>query len=686
MSSSAYCAKMKQLYDALVRKDPAGYAIFFHFLKLNRFRVSEIKTLCTYSAEDFTKTQETDLRQFTFELEEKESRDFPHNCQLHKTNGSGLCCEVLRCTDSHYDYIRNQLGLSEFETPEEFDLCVALLEIAQNELRVKNMHSDLKVESENPSEMLWDVYFGFPCIEVPCMATRSGNEYPQWHHNKNTLWNSGHLFRVKGQPGYLKWEVRPDTVVRFQKRNNDERSNHFRPLLITAEHKAAWKTSSNSQKFTRDITKLMYELLLSAHSLKILKETEIRGRNVGTALFCDESVFLFGWTLHGKMLRLFALELTKQNEFKFYESLKVFDCEKLEEAKEAVLLSFLICKYAAKLADSISEFVSDHSKFRDVDKLMSNANNLSSTKRSKGSDAVHEDEDVAEIPTSPLPESSSLKLTLESINLIKAKMCESGLVSMVENRFTIGSLTDEGFVVDRHASKLFNGRLLSDGSDVVIKIVSTETARYVSILQSKFDAFREENAAEQRGFLFPLHCVVLDERRCGVVMKAVKPLSECGRLALGQVIKLAHQVLVFLYWCMKLEIVHGDLKLANMGLSETGSLLVYDWEEGINGTTGYRAPELSLSALGPDFVSDLFSAGIVLQELVSQLTEIEKCEEQDQIVKAFAGLLTSADRSLRIKVGNKLKAGLSDLESNSLVLKSPTLIMQETLTLCIDRD
>jgi hypothetical protein len=53
-----------------------------------------------------------------------------------------------------------------------------------------------------------------------------------------------------------------------------------------------------------------------------------------------------------------------------------------------------------------------------------------------------------------------------------------------------------------------------------------------------------------------------------------------------------------------------------MGLTGGGSLVVFDWEEEVRGTKGYQAPELrSNTDSTPNFESDLYPAGVVLEKL-----------------------------------------------------------------------
>jgi hypothetical protein len=428
----------------------------------------------------------------------------------------------------------------------------------------------------------------------------------------------------------------------------------FGPLLIAAEHKAVWKSSksslSDAPRLIRDRTKLMYELLLSAHSFQQLVLPNSDGFKA------EGKTYLFGWTLQGSLMSLYAVEFNVlQNlEFKFINPLKVFDCESREQFEAALEMSFLVCKYAAWFTEKIKTLNAEGKHFKDVYDLMRVADNLSSKTETSRKPADHSanPQDVSNIDekqgdSSAPPTQSAVLLNAEAI---KEKLGETGIVTMVKNRFSIGSMADDGFVVDRHADKIFNAKLLSNGADVVIKVVSRKTALFIQQLQSRFTADRgEDNDAEHRGFLFPIHYVFLDSQRCAIVMKAVEPLSRIA-ISIPRVVSLCLQLLTFLDWCRKLDIFHGDLKPWNMGLNQYGNLVVFDWEDGVLGTKGYCAPEVASGAASPDLISDLFAVGIILQELVDKLKAVDKADDRLQHVRDFIRISTSHERSKRSDV------------------------------------
>jgi serine/threonine protein kinase len=93
-------------------------------------------------------------------------------------------------------------------------------------------------------------------------------------------------------------------------------------------------------------------------------------------------------------------------------------------------------------------------------------------------------------------------------------------------------------------------------------------------------------------------------------------------------------LLQFLRYCVESEIVHGDLKPRNVGVTQDGLLVVFDWEPHIRGTQGYCAPEMQRDkSLDPSFESDLYFAGFVFECLRSHLCSGNRRFEQEDLME-----------------------------------------------------
>jgi serine/threonine protein kinase len=91
------------------------------------------------------------------------------------------------------------------------------------------------------------------------------------------------------------------------------------------------------------------------------------------------------------------------------------------------------------------------------------------------------------------------------------------------------------------------------------------------------------------------------------------------------------------------EVVHGDLKLSNMGITADVLLLLFDWEDNVKGTPGYMAPELREDGT-PTLLSDLYSAGVVLKNLCKLLDETDRVSKE---IGSIISLLTSQEPTKR---------------------------------------
>jgi serine/threonine protein kinase len=147
------------------------------------------------------------------------------------------------------------------------------------------------------------------------------------------------------------------------------------------------------------------------------------------------------------------------------------------------------------------------------------------------------------------------------------------------------------------------------------KVVSRRNGRFVEQLQKRVEELAGGRMqAEQYGFLFPLNYVSVDDDGISLVMPEVKPLDTL-RVSSSEFLKLNRELFCFLDACRKWNVVHGDLKLGNMGLTDGGSLVVFDCEEEVRGTKGYQAPELRSNTYStPNFESDLYPAGVILEK------------------------------------------------------------------------
>jgi hypothetical protein len=239
LNSSSYLKRMHQLFEQVTSTlgVKVGITRFERFCSAFKLEEFEIDIITNYSEEAFENTHKTDIDEFVLVLMPEEKNDFPHNCKLHERPGSPIKCQKIE--DANDDlfakiklFIAHKVNydLSDEKDDEHikktfpsWGICMELFNLARFELKAKEREHMV----ENPSEMLWDIYFGHPIIDVPCMSTRWHSQYPDWHHNKNSNWNPLHLFRLNAQNRYFKWIVSPDSFVRYLKKDPDDQGSCY---------------------------------------------------------------------------------------------------------------------------------------------------------------------------------------------------------------------------------------------------------------------------------------------------------------------------------------------------------------------------------------------------------------------------------------------------------------------------
>jgi hypothetical protein len=417
----------------------------------------------------------------------------------------------------------------------------------------------------------------------------------------------------KSVAGSYHWNIRPDSVLFWKTRS-------LSPLFLSAEHK---KT-----KNLDDSHKIVLELAFSANLFYLLHINHFQDENWRNVRF-------YGWTLQNQMLTLYVVR-TNHAE-KGFVSVGSYAKFRISELSDDVLrmiftLNCLITLNAWKLTENWST-VKVNPNFKgqveQVNKDIDGAASLSS----KLSKSLTTKSDEEKTP----PRNASDKPNHE-------KLLQSQLFSNLTSLFE-GLITDDGVVEPPYVEKLFSARLTSTGQDVVIKIVSTEQGLFVkNLLQKVIRSSGSDDHAHlvELGFLFPFVFVDLTDKLVALVMEKVTPLSWNLKLSSNEHGKICSDLVSILQRCKDWNIVHGDLKPSNIGLTSKGCLVLFDWENHIQGTEGYMAPELLAGNLKPCICTDLFSAGVTLKKLQAKSNlPIQKNIEE------LIHLLTSEEPSLR---------------------------------------
>ena len=142
-------------------------------------------------------------------------------------------------------------------------------------------------------------------------------------------------------------------------------------------------------------------------------------------------------------------------------------------------------------------------------------------------------------------------------------------------------------------------------------------------------------------------------------------LKRTGALSMASAARIVADVLDALSSAHGQGVMHLDIKPSNVMIAADGQHLVMDFgiarsiQQGpdgsgeINGTPQYMAPE-TISAQGAEFRSDLFSAGVMLYEMVTG-TPVVTGENAFQILNRNAHEKADAPSSRNIKVDEKLE-------------------------------
>ncbi len=143
-------------------------------------------------------------------------------------------------------------------------------------------------------------------------------------------------------------------------------------------------------------------------------------------------------------------------------------------------------------------------------------------------------------------------------------------------------------------------------------------------------------------------------------------LKRAGPLSMANAARIVADVLDALANAHGLGIIHLDIKPANVMISSTGQHLVMDFgiarsisqvpneSGGITGTPQYMAPE-TISAKGAEFRSDIFSAGMMLYEMVTGSPVVDGSASAFQILHRNANEKAEAPSQRNIKVDEKLE-------------------------------
>jgi serine/threonine protein kinase/tetratricopeptide (TPR) repeat protein len=211
-------------------------------------------------------------------------------------------------------------------------------------------------------------------------------------------------------------------------------------------------------------------------------------------------------------------------------------------------------------------------------------------------------------------------------------------------------------VIGRQVSHFYIIRLLgSGGMGIVYEAQDTRLPRSVAIkflkpaLSKSVDALRrfKREAKLASSVNHPNICTVLEvdehEHQSFIVMellqgRSLKSRMSAGRLALGEILEIAEQVVDALAVAHDQGIIHRDITPANVFLTDSGQVKLLDFglakhfsaADGDNdatedvtapgivaGTIRYMAPELLIGGAALDGRCDLFSLGAVLYQMAT---------------------------------------------------------------------
>jgi hypothetical protein len=495
----------------------------------------------------------------------------------------------------------------------------------RNELKRNETYFNSHLATASFSEMLLDCLIGYPTVDCGIMeallflVVKFGLV-----HNKNFEWACHHLLQAEGDP--CKYHSRPDSGLYLR-----TELTGFNPLVLTAEYKRKYIEND----YINDWTKLAFQLIFSGHMIYILNR-------ISTKPISKRNVSLYGWLIPGAhnkdnvwnslVIELYKLEFDLDESDAFnpqfkatYSLVKAFP---IREFEQVVVLSYLITLNGSKIAEMI-DGLKPHTHFKtlienhitQVGKCSSirSERHVSSKSRSQKSS---KQKDSSSAPVNSRS-NASLLIAMNVLENVRQRFCHT--------------LTDDG--IERHplGDLVFNAVLPDDKTRVVVKIVCTSEADYIKSLSEKVG---EVCDARTSGFLFPLKYIHLREDTIALVMEEVKPLSFWDILRKDEMMNMYTQLMNIVKRLNVLEVIHGDLKLSNIGMTNDGLMVLFDWEEGVRGTRGYMAPELREDGT-PSHLSDLYSAGIVLTKLYA-ITK-ESIPEVVQVIS----LLTSQDPSVR---------------------------------------
>jgi eukaryotic-like serine/threonine-protein kinase len=204
------------------------------------------------------------------------------------------------------------------------------------------------------------------------------------------------------------------------------------------------------------------------------------------------------------------------------------------------------------------------------------------------------------------------------------------------------------------------------------RMVAIKTLRTASVAQSD-NLLREARTVSnlQHPNIIPLYDLGSDEGEPYLVYAYIdgetvaQVLKRTGALTMANAARIVADVLDALSSAHGQEIMHLDIKPANVMIASNGQHLVMDFgiartisqtpdmSGGITGTPQYMAPE-TISAKGAEFRSDIFSAGVMLYEMVTGAPVVEG-GNAFQILNRNANEKADAPSSRNFKVDEKLE-------------------------------
>lgn len=202
--------------------------------------------------------------------------------------------------------------------------------------------------------------------------------------------------------------------------------------------------------------------------------------------------------------------------------------------------------------------------------------------------------------------------------------------------------------------------------------VAIKTLRADSVAQND-NLLREARTVSnlQHPNIIPLYDLGSDEGEPYLVYAYIagetvaQVLKRSGPLSMANAARIVADVLDALASAHGQGIMHLDIKPANVMIASTGQHLVMDFGiartitqkpdalGGITGTPQYMAPE-TISAKGAEFRSDIFSAGVMLYEMVTGAPVVEG-GNAFQILNRNAHEKADAPSSRNVKVDEKLE-------------------------------